>query len=1073
MTVITSIARVIVLLVALFGGNSHIAHASRRDRGLLAAPSSNALLPYLTPVILKLYTSQPSRRTSAVVGNMYSLSWSLYGSSPTLQGCYYDLYKSLGATFSWVRDNIPLRLQEVPGQPLASAAWPDMSQTPALKLSAAVAEALLPPNGLSETALLLNTSCGLAAADFAALVPNISSVLADLHADLPLLQNVTSKLHRAHWDSKARGEDDSRPLPKAVKHRRDDGPVLASTTRENSTTSAGAVVASQPSGGLSAPAGDGAVAAVGGGALALRGRRKLQQQTGSSSNRIYTLPTGGFTPAAPATVPPVLIPLVFHVMLYRNKDGTIGPAQYDQAPKFIDRMVYLVNLMSKPTNFGFFVKEVRNNATRFPGLLVGNRSRWLDVPFCEDSGCLNDDPTVSSLVSDWPRSINVFVAADTASGDTTLGYAYVPSSDLYPTGGLVFLTWDSVSTSGFNSPLYYNDGALTLLHETFHHLGLQHPFGTSSSYTCSDDDYVIDTPVSFGSVDYYTSIYSMAIKYCLEIFWAQLDGRWDLAYQRMGSRLGIPDADKNAWADTCPGSPGYDELGNYMTYNAPICFAALGHFTAAQAQRAHYMTAELNPVLYAWGQYYASRAAPPPPRASPPPDVSMDICKVTSTDCPCKSNWTFGGQSYSYCGQLSATSDQLWCEVQNYATCSACSNLSGCILKCIDIATPTVCKIRPLSGSTAQPPPSPPPFPPPPPPVAIPDACKVHGVAYVPILHGRAIPILLSGSHPIVLPYYSQVARLAVLLRSKYLHLSQASKPITSAPTSKPPAAITPASKPATTITSATSAPTSKPPAAITPASKPATTITSATSAPTSKPPATSTPASKPATTITSATSAPTSKPPATSTPASKPATIITSATSAPTSKPPATIPPPPSPPPPSPPPPSPQPPSPRPPVPPPPSPPPPSPAPPSPRPGSPRPASPRPPPTPPPSPPPPSPPPPSPPPPSPPPPSPPPPSPPPPSPPPPSPPPPSPPPPSPPPPSPPPPSPPPPRPRPPIPPLPSPRPPSPRPPSPRPPSPRPPSPRPPSPRPPSPRPPNPPPPSPQPPSPRPRAQPA
>ncbi len=26
----------------------------------------------------------------------------------------------------------------------------------------------------------------------------------------------------------------------------------------------------------------------------------------------------------------------------------------------------------------------------------------------------------------------------------------------------------------------------------------------------------------------------------------------------------------------------YDELGNYMTYNTPVCFAAVGHLTLAQ-----------------------------------------------------------------------------------------------------------------------------------------------------------------------------------------------------------------------------------------------------------------------------------------------------------------------------------------------------------------------------------------------------------------------------------------------------------------------------------------------------------
>lgn len=67
-------------------------------------------------------------------------------------------------------------------------------------------------------------------------------------------------------------------------------------------------------------------------------------------------------------------------------------------------------------------------------------------------------------------------------------------------------------------------------------------------------------------------------------------------------QVGIPQDDMQSWADSCPSSPGFDELGNYLTYNTPVCFAAVGHMTAGQIGRAHYVTSELNPVLYAWGQ---------------------------------------------------------------------------------------------------------------------------------------------------------------------------------------------------------------------------------------------------------------------------------------------------------------------------------------------------------------------------------------------------------------------------------------------------------------------------------------
>ena len=63
------------------------------------------------------------------------------------------------------------------------------------------------------------------------------------------------------------------------------------------------------------------------------------------------------------------------------------------------------------------------------------------------------------------------------------------------------MTWDSVSTSGFNRPeKVYNDGPNTLVHELFHHLGLGHLFGSASGgdATCDDDDYVSDTPATLG-----------------------------------------------------------------------------------------------------------------------------------------------------------------------------------------------------------------------------------------------------------------------------------------------------------------------------------------------------------------------------------------------------------------------------------------------------------------------------------------------------------------------------------------------------------------------------------------------
>ncbi len=258
----------------------------------------------------------------------------------TLQACHYHLYSALRSTFSWVRDNIALRVQEVPGQPLATALWPDLNLHPALELTAAVDAALADSDKLGDVAALLESSCGLPALDFAALVPDISDALQQLHADLPALQKTGEQIYHTRWTTHVQ------ETSAGLKHLRQ---VVASDV----VTSFGAPnhpQLAQAAGDAVADANTDADATYGSGAG--RQRRGL---TVATTTYMYNMPPS-FTASAPAAMPAVLVPLIFHIMLYNDSTGTIGPANYTQAPFYVGRLVRLMNQMAKPTNFQFFIK---------------------------------------------------------------------------------------------------------------------------------------------------------------------------------------------------------------------------------------------------------------------------------------------------------------------------------------------------------------------------------------------------------------------------------------------------------------------------------------------------------------------------------------------------------------------------------------------------------------------------------------------------------------------------------------------------------------------------------------------
>ncbi|KAG2485236.1 hypothetical protein HYH03_016022 [Edaphochlamys debaryana] len=455
------------------------------------------------------------------------------------------------------------------------------------------------------------------------------------------------------------------------------------------------------------------------------------------SNFIYDMPPD-FQPAPPASLPALYVPLVVHVLTYRDPalPGGVGPPRWAEAPAFVDRMLRITNVMSRPTNFTFFIKELRYNGSVYPDLLLPNKTAWEQAYSCKEGiVCLPTGETMNRLVTDFPRSIQVFIV-DTNT-NTYFGDAHEPGSDILPMYSRVWLSWSlvllPVDAGGSNSALAYNSASSTLLHELFHHLGLGHTFGNvfddPATNSCADDDGVADTSATWGSA-ISSSFATTAYYYCKDLFWIKYGGDWNATYQRLSTRLGTPVEDMNAWADSCPGLPGYDSLGNHMTYDNSVCTSTLGHFTRGQVEQAHQFAAVTNPVRYAWGQYYATHRDGLPSLLDPEPEPSVDPCKTTLSGCACKAKWRFDGVKYGYCSRVSnqeVDPRDTFCEAADPAKCIDCGDVSPCILTCIGTSALCDPPRRRVKPPPPWPPiaPSPPPAPAPPPPKAIPPECMV------------------------------------------------------------------------------------------------------------------------------------------------------------------------------------------------------------------------------------------------------------------------------------------------------------------------------------------------------------
>lgn len=51
---------------------------------------------------------------------------------------------------------------------------------------------------------------------------------------------------------------------------------------------------------------------------------------------------------------------------------------------------------------------------------------------------------------------------------------------------------------------------------------------------------------------------STATSYCMNLFWGVYGGDWEATYGRWSNNpLGVPEQDRNAWADSCPNMAGW------------------------------------------------------------------------------------------------------------------------------------------------------------------------------------------------------------------------------------------------------------------------------------------------------------------------------------------------------------------------------------------------------------------------------------------------------------------------------------------------------------------------------------
>lgn len=173
-----------------------------------------------------------------------------------------------------------------------------------------------------------------------------------------------------------------------------------------------------------------------------------------------------------------------------------------------------------------------------------------------------DEYVKPETIWDTSKYLNMWTVAFEGADEATLGYAQFPSNSglngLDVNGGLATTDGVVAAAGTFGSRVYddgtfllyqYYDRGRTMTHEVGHWLGLRHIWGDTQSCvldaTDSNNDFCLDTPAAAGP----------------------------------NSNCPAP---PNNPIDSCPSSPGFDMVENYMDYTVDLC---MNTFTLDQKAR--------------------------------------------------------------------------------------------------------------------------------------------------------------------------------------------------------------------------------------------------------------------------------------------------------------------------------------------------------------------------------------------------------------------------------------------------------------------------------------------------------